>query len=404
MKEKRNLLIGIALGIIMGWVLGFLRLPFLEKNYSFSVGFMACLALILLIISLLFVWNKNALLLRLIGKNSDPTDSKTPSKTYTAIWTVCSIFLILGGLMLLDRQKDLFEAQTKQLDEKINAQTDLIKSVRNNHLALLISGFLDKIEAELNSNDSDTLSAATIRKIAVLSHSFEPYQSSEKDSLLIHELSLERGLLLMGLFRMTMDSSSFDAIKRSATFSHADLRKADLNGIDLSGADLAKANLWGAKLNGANLNAANLVRADLRWAELNKAALKSANLNGVHLTGATLIQTDLSDATVQWANLDGALLNEANLTNSDLLGASLVKTNLTQTNLSEGRLNNANLSQANLKDSELDKVNVEQNWFEKLDEWQLTGTKAILARYKIADDTSGKHKWYNFRLEKKAQQ
>ena len=61
MKGKRYLLIGLVFGIMIGWALGFLRLPYIEKNFSFLLGFIAALVLVSLLLVLLNVWNQNLL-------------------------------------------------------------------------------------------------------------------------------------------------------------------------------------------------------------------------------------------------------------------------------------------------------------------------------------------------------
>ena len=46
MKAKRNLLIGGILGGLVGWILGALRLPYVDKSHSFLLGFITCLGVI----------------------------------------------------------------------------------------------------------------------------------------------------------------------------------------------------------------------------------------------------------------------------------------------------------------------------------------------------------------------
>jgi hypothetical protein len=53
MKRKRYLLVGLVFGAVIGWALGFLRLPYLEKNDSFLLGFISALAFVSLVLLLL---------------------------------------------------------------------------------------------------------------------------------------------------------------------------------------------------------------------------------------------------------------------------------------------------------------------------------------------------------------
>jgi len=382
----RNLLVGTILGMLMGWTLGFLRIPFIEKNESFWVGLVACLAFVLFLIAVLFVWNKQQLLLRLIGKGTKDADAASANSTHSVIWLVVTLLIIGGGLLssiLLYKQNKLLDGQAKYIQAKMEEQNTAMQAIKQNHLVLSVRLFLDKIGEELKSHPGRSLPDASVEKIAALSHSFLPAQPTEGDSLLQRKLSFERGQLLLGLSKMEMDTSAFNKIKRRATFAHADLRKADLSDADLNGADLRKADLWGANLQNTNLNGANMRHADLRWADLKEAVLKKANLNGADLTNAKLLRADLSGATFQWAELGSTLLNEADFSDADLLGANLMQAHL-------GRIN---LTGVNLKS-----VNIEEDWLEKLPQWRVVGADEIPKLYKIVPDKTRLNPLARFRF------
>src|SRR5689334_12928975 len=101
MKATRNLLIGVILGAVLGWALGFLRFPYIEKNSSFLLGFITCLAFVSLILILLFIWKKNSLPVRLISKSPTTQDSNNITRTRTFIWIWVSAFIVFGGLSFL---------------------------------------------------------------------------------------------------------------------------------------------------------------------------------------------------------------------------------------------------------------------------------------------------------------
>src|SRR6266513_6364040 len=132
MKAARNLLIGILLGAVIGWFLGFLRLPYIEKNPSFLMGFIACVGLVLLVLALLFAWKKHAFLLRLIGGGPVQQDSKTAIRTYAIIWILVAVFIVAGALLssfLIHRQSRFFKTQLQKQNNKIQEQAELIESV-----------------------------------------------------------------------------------------------------------------------------------------------------------------------------------------------------------------------------------------------------------------------------------
>ncbi|MBA3649229.1 MAG: pentapeptide repeat-containing protein [Chitinophagales bacterium] len=421
MKPARNLLIGMILGAVMGWFLGFLRLPYVEVNPSFLMGFTACVALVLLVLTLLFAWKKHSFLLRLIGGQPVQQDPKTASRTYAIIWIVVASFIVAGGSIssfLIYRQSKLFKTQILKQNKKIQEQSELIESVRKSNMIFFMSNILDNTEEELKK--TGTVSEAIIARIAALSFSFKPYKYLESDSLSEKAFSPEKGQLLMALILMKMDSGSFARIKQRASFagvdlSGADLKNADLSGANLSGAnlkdgdlsnanlskaDLKDANLWGANLNEANLSKADMKRSDLRWATLNGTNLQFANMDGAQLISAQLIKADVREASIQWADLEGALLTEANLTRVNFVGAELRKADLNKADLTRTDLRSINLNEANLLGTELNKALVDSNWIQKVNEWRLTGVKEIQNGYSIVKDSLDQWKHPICRLRK----
>lgn len=424
MKVTGNFLIGVILGAVIGWALGFLRLPYIEKNSSFLLGFIACVALILLVLALLFAWKKHSTLLRLIGREPMQQNSKIATRTYAIIWILFAAFIAGSGLLssfLIQRQSQYFKIQLQKQNNKIQHLSELTESARKSNMVFLVNDIMDKVDNELKNNPGGKLSDKTIAGIIeAFNYSFTPYRYWEGDSLSDKKLSPEKGQLLLALCTKNIDSTSFDKIKRSAHFSGADLRNGDLQGVDLSGADLEdadlsdadlsgatlngadlrNANFWGAHMNKANLVDADLRRAVLSWVELNEAQLDSANLNGADLTNAQLRKADLRKATFRAAKLDGALLIEANMEDIELIDASLKKANLTRANLTKADVNRANFSEAIMTETELSKIlNVDKDWFTKLNELHITGAKEIEEHYKIVldkviDDVS------RYRLEK----
>lgn len=420
MKATRNVLIILLAGVI-GWFLGFLRLPYVEKNLSFLMGFIACVAVVLLLPALWFTWKKHADVLRLIGRDTVQQHSKSVTRTYAIIWILVAAFIVAGGLLssfLIHRQSTFFKAQLQQQNTKIQEQSELIESVRKGNLIFLMSNILDNVEEELKNNS--TLSDAVIARIAALSFSFKPYKYLEGDSLSAKEWSPERGQLLMALILMKMDSGSFSRIKQSTPFAGADLRGANLKNADLSGANLnavnlketdlsdadlsraglKDANLWAANLNNANLSGADLKRSDLRYAELNGADLTFTNMDGAQLSGAQLMKADAREASIQYANLDGALLNEANLRGVHLLGTAMSKVNLTSADLTSTDLRMINLNEGSLLGTKLNKASVDSNWMNKISEWRLDGVKEIQKNYSVVRDSMDQWKNPVYRLRK----
>lgn len=421
MKAIIKLFSGIILGTLLGWFLGFLRLPYIEKNYSFLLGFIACIVLLLLVFLLLATWKKHTALLMLLRKNQIDGDIQTTTRTYAIIWILVAVFIVGGGLLssfLIFQQGRYLKTQLENQDRKLSEQLALIESARKSNMVSWMSSILDNVEEELKNNGS--LNDAVIARIAALSFSWKPYRYLQGDSLSARALSPERGQLLLALLLMNMDSVSFARIKQSVSFaaadlsgaalqhadlsgaqlSSADLKDADLSEADLQHADLQDGNLWGADLNKADLRNANLKRSDLRWAELNGANLQFADMNGAQLSSAQLLQADAQDATVQYADLTNTTLAEAKLIRTNFLGADLNKANLNNTDLTRSDLRMTNLEEATLTATVLNRALVDSNWTDKLATWRLTGRKEIHDNYQVVSDSLDKWNHKVYRLHK----
>ena len=422
MKGKKQLLVGLVFGILIGWVLGFLRLPYIEKNTSFLLGFIASLIFISLLFMLLTVWNRR--FLHGLLSNKEVTIDAQSKPKIIMIWMVLTGVVVLGSIVSslnIYRQNKSFKLQIQNHDSEMQKMKALVELVQKTNQEPLMTSILEEVGEELRRNPARTLTNATINRIAALSSSLKSYQSIEQDSLSKKKYSTERGQLLQALVLMNIDSRSFTQIKRSVVFAEADLRGADLKGLDLSGinlkgaylkdvdlssanlrgANLGGANFWGANLNRANLSNADLQMADLRWAQLNEATLSLANLNDANLLNAQLRKADLNHASFQWAQSGGALFNEAILTNVNLQGSNFTKANLSQANLSDSDVREINLSEANLIGVQLSNTIVRENWLEKLKEWQPIGGKELSKSYSVVGGAFDKNKVPAISVEKK---
>lgn len=410
-RARWNLLIGITLGVAIGWAAGILRLPTVDGNDAFWIGFIACLGVVLFLIALLIAWNKNAFLAKVIGRSASGDNPDRAVRAYAIVWVLVAAFIVLGGLLsvyMINRQNKLLETQTQNQNKRIEEQSELIESVRKGNQVVLMSNVLENVEAELNTNG--TLSDAIIARVAALSYSFKPYRYFEEGGLSDRWLSPERGQLLLALSLMSIDSTSFDKIKQSTSFSHADLRGAELpgaalggtnlnrsdfqdanlRGADLTGADLRQANFSGANFETANLSYANLERADLSWAKMNKANLVEAYLDGADMTSAGLRHASLTGASLRYANLNAALFTGASVVGADFFLARLANANFQNANMREANMRRASLSNANLTDAVLAGAIVQlDNWLEQLGNWGVYGADDIQSKYRILHDTSG---------------
>ena len=421
MKGKRSLLVGLVLGGVIGWALGFLRFPYVEGGGSFWVGFVACLAFASLLLALMALWRRDRLLLGLVGRRPRGSSSRL-----ARIWAMAALLIVLGsvgGILLLAQENMALRSEVKALGRDLDGAVANIAELRSGSLGALMAGVLEEVEGELKENPDSGLSSGLIGRVVALSRSLEPYRLSPGDSLPGVELSPERGALLAALAFMDIDSVSFALIKAEAVFAQADLkgqvlrgvdlsgvdlrgarlRDADLSGSDLNGADLRRADLNGAVLDSASLLRADLKRADLAWAELNGADLRMADLNGAQLGNAKLRGAALEGVLLQWAAGESVLFNGADLSGADLLGSLFHKANMAGAVLRGTYLERTDLTEANLEGADLEGALLRwEDWFDQLEMWRVKGAQALRKSYSVVEHGEKTFSNSNFRLEKKA--
>lgn len=409
MKERNNLFIGVFLGIMICGAFVFLFLLFKMNDFSFF--HVSIIGIVSILLVLLFIKTP-------IANRFTPIKNIVMSNiTFTSRRLLTPVLIVLAGLVVcsfLFEQNKWHKTQSQLLENSMEQRSTLIESIRQNNLISISGNVMDKVEEELRNTPNRTLSKETIERIALLNQSLKPYEYLKQDSLLGKKFSQERGLLLLTLCKMDIDSTSFNLLKMKTSFAGADLRGADLRGADLNKIDLTNANLheadlreanlnkailsgaiiWGGNLKRADLSGAILIRTDLRWANLNEADLRKANMEGADLTAAKLKKANLEKANLKWAYLSYVSLNEADMNEADLLGVDLHKANLYKTNLSGANLTWTNLSDANLSGTDLTNVELSRaavrkdGWLKKLKGWQVKGASEIEKKYKTVSNVS----------------
>ena len=210
MKGKKYLLIGLVFGVMIGWSLGFLRVPYVEKNNAFLLGFIAAMVCVALALFLLVAWNK-PLLLGLMGKKAN-NGAVQSTRAHTFIWIILAGILVLGGVLGFQRNKSLV-VQNEHQQAEIQEMEALVNAVQQNNLGPLLRSLLEDMGNELKQSPSRVLSDSSITRIADLSAALKPYRYIKGDSLSEQVHSPERGQLLQALVLMNIDSGIFTKIK-----------------------------------------------------------------------------------------------------------------------------------------------------------------------------------------------
>ena len=129
---KRNLrrLIIILMCVAVGWAVGFLRLPYVEENQSFWVGFISCFTLIVLFVVLLNVWNKYELLVKLIGKDGAADGVSSIKRTYRTIGVITILLVLMGWIF----SAIIFDYDKTSAAIQHNNQTTIIQELSLIHI------------------------------------------------------------------------------------------------------------------------------------------------------------------------------------------------------------------------------------------------------------------------------
>ena len=303
------------------------------------------------------------------------------SKTRNRAFYLLGILILISLVLLFRQQRHKIEQQkAMHLEEMLNTEK-LIRAKKSAGHMKLLSQLFAHIDQELIGNTTRSLSPSTIKRIALLSDTFEEDNCfyEDQDSLSVH-FNVERGLLLKTLLALELDSITFDSIKEQTTFALADLKKAELSdvnldGIDLECANLREANLSGSSLRysnlrGASLRGTNIESADFSFSQLNRIDLSWSNMvgsifrdvlmRGTHMTGASAKKARITNSDLRYSYMHGALFNNANLDSTDVF-----TTDLTNVNFSGTSLVNAKFKRSNLVGAIFDRSNLETAYFDE---------------------------------------
>lgn len=295
----------------------------------------------------------------------------------------------------------------EQLEDELSYQKAARVKASLSNQVYLVSDMIPSLKEELSTR-SGHLSYGTLQQLSLLSESMKPYMVEREDKASDMLLSPERGLLLMGIISLEIDTHSLDSLFDMVSFQYADLKGVDLNkerlkGIDLSYADVSdvdfsKADLRScsmvearveyAILDRSDLRGADMRRSDLSWAKLEEADLSSSNINGALLTAASFRNADLVGADMKWVKAVGADFREADLYDNSLMGAQLEKADFTSANLGEVHLELTEMEESIWTDANVERMTSRSDASVDIENWRIIGLEDITRRFQIVKDTS----------------
>jgi hypothetical protein len=359
MKSWVRFLVVALPALVVGWVLGYIRLPMVEKDAGFWVGILGGAAALLLVWALQNRWLRRK-------------QSASPTGSWLGFIGGASVLLAVGSVVALGVMYGLFQQsrqELKALHVLSEAQKRQIESLQASQNGKMLDNLLDLINQDLQDG-ARQLQPSTLERIRTFSLGVGPTEVSS-DPFEMRGKSPERGQLLLALLAMDLDTSSWREIKSTIAFAYADLEGALLAGKDLSGIDLQSANLKGA----------NLEKVDLKGANLRFSNLKEALLDSADLSRADLLQSDLEWAQGKGLNAIKAVFNGASLANvqfqdADLRGCKLrfvsgptaqfMGSDFRNADFKASRFSGANFQKANVKGANLNMTDLQFSRFQPL--------------------------------------
>lgn len=394
MKKTSLLLWGGLLGTIIGYTMGYLRIPLVAADQAFWVGLTAGAAGILLLIS----WKS----FRSQGASGS---HQKKSKGVLFVLSAAVLAILIFQAQLSHRSSQLESQQLATLRTEA-----LQEASRQQENGRMISSTLQAITRRLD--EGEAYSSNDIQDLKRASERCLPYLYVTEDSLSSHKLSPERAQLLVGILALRLADSLLVKTFKEVSFAFADLSGITLSGENLTGidlrnssleranldkcilidADFREANLTHAMLNGADLTKADARRADMSWASLNFATIREGNFDGI--IGHQMLLNDAAGtkARFQYADLSGAFIERSDMSMIDGELTNFSGSSFAQTTLHGSNLCRSILTEANLNQTIVDSCSVEtEEWLTDLDSWQVVGGAEIRNQHVIVADTQKRY-------------
>jgi uncharacterized protein YjbI with pentapeptide repeats len=388
MQTKIYLIIGLLLGLVIGWGLSYLGLPMVEVEDSFWVGVLFGCAGLFTFLLVLYRFVLGNRLYRLMQPTTE--QGKGYFLRIRRAGFVLSAVLVLLGIVFANEWSSKNADNSVAVRAKdIYEETKMYQMHQNNQLSMLHFWML---ELSREMAHSDSLSVATTQQIVAWTHAIKPYDKSLMDPSL--KISPERGLLLQELVKLDLDSVSMASILTRATFAYADLRSCSFKGIGLKGIDLYGAQLEAAVFEEVDLSKATLNKADLRYATFLKVRLDRANLNGIQAEGIQFDQTEAHAVQLEWADMPTATFRASIFREGSFKGVNLYKSSLQNTQLLGINFKKSRLEDALLNKMQLDSLIVSQNWVDMWQGWAIVSDVNLLDQMTISVDSSNNsYRW-----------
>jgi len=347
-SNNGKLIVGILVGVIIGW----LFVPYLSnlllENYKYSISFIVGVLSFAILVYLVVIANIKRIQKKILPQEqevnvsdlksdlhqfSDSIMSELIDKFYTNEFKVSkSVFkktapkignyfiwiflrgwgyrqiLALFGLLLTFltvvvalQQNKLVEIQNKLVEGQnklVEGQNELIQqdiilndaNTKSSYVALVNNIFEQIADAKKDSIYFQKNYHKYIEKVILINSRLKPYRYFKEGKLIEDELSPERGLLLTYLVKEGISKHELDNIVfLDILFNmYPDWRKSELDNVDFGKTTLEDINLSGSSLVNSNLINTDLRRANLSYTDLRGVKMGENPLPSTNLIGAKL--------------------------------------------------------------------------------------------------------------------
>ena len=390
--------------LVTGWILGYLKVPYLSDLNDFTLGVSLCCSL------LGFIW-----VMRSVSKIKRNPSQTAGSKSELLKLSISAaiLFVSLIGVSWVKMDNTRLHGEVDSLKSDIESYSlDYDKANLESARAQLPIVITDlKIELE---DSLPGVSSRLIIRLRNLVSNFEPIQNGKTNADSSASFSPDRGHLLIQLLGMNMDTLSWSMIKREVDFSKSDLRGASLSGINLahinlSGSNFTEANLeqanfhnahlaWSnfsrANVSNAEFSGADLSHASLEWATAYQTSFVGVNLNGARIENVQARKSNFDFAKIQWASCNNSDFRESQVRNCDFTGSDLSQANFNNCNLSKSVLTRSKLEFASLIEANLSEIQVkDEQWIAKLGKLGVTGSDEVAEDYSIVPDSVSENRY-----------
>jgi uncharacterized protein YjbI with pentapeptide repeats len=310
--------------------------------FGFSIGFILCFLLGM------FFWtfHKSKAL-------KAPSDKPISRKrlVFLGSLSVVGILLFTVGLSFFLQQKKMESAVSFQSEIEFRKAQALRLSQQTKRVNLLI----EEIQHELRNSDTRRLSEHLKERIVYTSKLLEPLPSSEKDSSGERRLiSKERGILLMSLIHLDIDSADFAYIIQKGDYQYAYVHDTEINHVDLKG---------------INLKGAHFKEVIFRYVDLSEASMDSLVVTSAQFIESSLIKSSLINSKIFWSSFHKCFLDKYDLrasfcSNTNFTNCIGKGFNIRMSTLDNCLIKNSDFNQGNLSRSKLYFTRIQNSNFE----------------------------------------